>query len=408
MLPAIVVNAYQRPSALERLLASLRGADYPDGARIPLVISIDGGGDPEVRTLADRFEWPFGDKRVIVADQNLGVVQHFFVCGDLSREYGSIIYLEDDLLVSPVFYHFAAQALPFYGPDSRVGGVSLYALWFNGYTQQPFVPLEDGSDVFFLQVPYTQGLAVTRAQWERFVAWLESEAHAPRLDLPLHQAWLHFRDAHDWFPMLARFVIATDRFWVYPRLSLTTGFGDAGEHFSAPTTFFQVPLQRSKTRFALNSLDDSLAAYDSFFEMRPERLDRLTSALRAYDYDVDLYATKSRRQLHSTYALTTRPCRKPVASFALSMWPMEANVVHAVPGCDIHLCRAADLQWDRLSRLVTWRRHQLFFTRGRPPGVRTRLKLALAAFVQKLRRDPGRPVASRAEIFRALDKREPG
>jgi hypothetical protein len=41
MNPAIVVNAYNRPQALARLLDSLQAARYPDGVPIPLVISLD-------------------------------------------------------------------------------------------------------------------------------------------------------------------------------------------------------------------------------------------------------------------------------------------------------------------------------------------------------------------------------
>ncbi len=103
-------------------------------------------------------------------------MQHFFACGDLTQRYEAIVYLEDDLTVSPVFYAYAAQALSFYQQDDRVAGCSLFGLWFNGYTQQPFVPLPDGSDAFFVQVPYTQGLAFTAAQWARFEAWRHSPA----------------------------------------------------------------------------------------------------------------------------------------------------------------------------------------------------------------------------------------
>ena len=51
--PTIVIPAYNRPAALQRLLASLLRADYP--ADVRLVIAIDGGG-----------EWETGDRKSVV------------------------------------------------------------------------------------------------------------------------------------------------------------------------------------------------------------------------------------------------------------------------------------------------------------------------------------------------------
>ena len=382
MQTAIVVNAYNRPAALARLLNALRHAHYPAGGDVPLIISIDRGGSAEVSTIADQFDWPFGAKQVLARDQHLGLLQHFFACGDLTEQYESIIYLEDDLLVSPVFYDYAAQALTFYRDEERIAGVSLYGLWFNGYTQQPFVPLADGADVFFVQVPYTQGLALTRAQWANFTAWRKSSAALAAPNVPLHEAWSRF-DREDWFPVFARYVIITDRYFVFPRVSLTTGCGDAGTHFAQASRFFEVPLQRGKCRYDFKSLAEADAVYDSFFELQPDRLNRLTDQLRNYDYAVDLYATKSQSNLRTEYVLTSRRCARPIKSFGKSRWPLEANVIEPVPGADIHLCRTEDVRWDGLSRLMTWYGNTDFFARGRTPRLSTVLKLMLAKVVAR-------------------------
>src|SRR5512139_2079529 len=198
---AIVVNAYNRPAALARLLASLQQAVYPADGPVPLIISIDRGGSHDVRTLADDFVWPHGPCEVIVQEQHLGLVQHFFACGDLTRRYDALIYLEDDLTISPVFFAYASQALSFYQHSDQVAGLSLFGLWFNGYTQQPFMPLADGADAFFVQVPYTQGLAFTRTQWANFDEWRHSPLASAPPRVPWHAAWAQF-DREDWFPLL--------------------------------------------------------------------------------------------------------------------------------------------------------------------------------------------------------------
>ena len=377
MHPAIVVNAYNRPAALARLLAALQQANYPRAAEVPLIISIDCGGSEQVWQIAADFAWPHGPKEVIGREQHLGLVQHFFACGSLAERFDGIIYLEDDLAVSPVFYAYASQALSFYQDEDQVAGLCLFGLWFNGYTQQPFVPLADGSDAFFVQVPYTQGLAFTHAQWARFEAWRHSAAAAAPVSVPLHEAWSRF-DREDWFPLLARFVITTNRYWVFPRVSHTTGWGDAGTHFARASRFFQVPLERGKQQYYFKPLAEAIAVYDSFFEMQPESLNRLTDQLCSYDYAVDLYATKSRANLPAEYVLTSRRCHKPIASFGKLAWPLEMNIVEHVPGAEISLCRTADLRWDRLSRLQTWYDNYRYFTRGRLPSMKTLLKLALA------------------------------
>ena len=309
-------------------------------------------------------------------------MQHFFACGDLTQRYEAIVYLEDDLTVSPVFYAYAAQALAFFRRDDRVAGCSLFGLWFNGYTQQPFVPLPDGSDVFFVQVPYTQGLAFTVEQWARFEAWRHSPAMTVPPTVPLHEAWSHF-DREDWFPLLARFVITTDRYFVFPRVSQATGWGDAGTHFSWASRFFHVPLQRGKLVYDFKTLDEADAVYDSFFELQPDRLNRLTDQLRGYDYTLDLYATKLPVNLRAECVLTSRRCRNPVVSFGKTAWPLEMNIVERVPGADIALCRTRDVRWDRLANLHLWRSQHEYFARGRLPKVTTVLKLLAARALQR-------------------------
>ena len=337
--------------------------------------------------LADNFAWPHGPKEVILQEQHLGLVQHFFTCGDLTQRYDAIVYLEDDLTVSPVFYAYASQALSFYQPDDRIAGLSLFGLWFNGYTQQPFVPLADGSDAFFVQVPYTQGLAFTRAQWADFAAWRHSPLATAAPSVPLHEAWSRF-DREDWFPLLARFVITTDRYFVFPRVSHTTGWGDAGTHFAQASRFFQVPLQRGKQHYDFNPLDDSVAVYDSFFELQPDRLNRLTDRWRGYDYTLDLYGIKSRSNLaRCAWSMPSLhgPADNPIASFGKTLWPIEMNVVEQVPGTEIRFCRTEDIRWDRLARLQLWHSNYEYFARGRTPRMTTVLKLALAKLLRRVR-----------------------
>src|SRR5207244_11395366 len=143
--PAVVVLAHNRPRALERLLASIAEGAYPPAGNVPLIVSIDAGGSPDVRRLAEAFPWSHGQKRVIVAEAHLGLVEHFHRAGALAKEYGSVILLEDDLVVSPPYYVYATGAFAFYRDENRIAGESLYTLWFAGYNPLPLVPLPENS-----------------------------------------------------------------------------------------------------------------------------------------------------------------------------------------------------------------------------------------------------------------------
>lgn len=150
--PAIVIVAFDRLASLKRLLTGISNAQYPH-KNIPLVISIDGGGDPLVISYAKEFEWKFGSKEVICHDENLGLKAHIHECGDLTAKYGSIILFEDDLYPSPVFYPYSQQALGFFSEESSIGGISLYSYQYTEAGFYPFEAIDDGFDNYFLQLP---------------------------------------------------------------------------------------------------------------------------------------------------------------------------------------------------------------------------------------------------------------
>ncbi len=385
MNPAVVVNAYNRPASLARLLSSIRSASYPAVHSIPLVISLDDSANhPDVAEVAERFEWPCGPKEVIRRPRQLGLKGHFYACGDLSEKYGSIIYLEDDLMVSPVYYQYASQALAFYQTDARIGGISLYSLWFNGYTHDPFIPYQDGAEVFFLQLPYTQGLAFTTAEWSGFRLWQKDQKGCVDPTRLLHESWSHFK-TDEWFPEWTAYLAAVDRYFVYPRVSLSTGMGDPGAHFSRASLQFQTPLLHEKQIFQFRSFDDSYAVYDSYFEMMPTRLNRLTGRFLEYDYCVDLNATRSRAAIPSAYVLTTRRGKRPLFTFAKTLLPPEANVIEGIAGEGIVFCRKGDLRWDWRAELLTRQDNQEYFSHGRSPSLKAWVRSKVARLLKDVR-----------------------
>jgi len=376
MQPAIVIPAYNRPHTLARLLASLETASYPSETKIPLIISIDPEGDlanQSVLAVAESFEWSHGPKEIISHPAHLGLLENFYFCGNLTRKFGSIIFLEDDSVVSPVFYYYAAQTLEHFQNDIHIGGISLHRYAYNGYIHYPFMPLADGTDVFFMQVSSIMGQAWSQAQWDKFTNWRSSPStNTQNSNNALHASWSKFA-TDDHFPILTKYLTSTSSYYVFPQISLTSGFGDTGTHFKSSTSYFQVPLLYTQTVFRFPELKESNLIYDSFMEILPECLKRMASVLDEIDFAVDLHATKTLSQLNAPYTLTIRPCQRALKTFALSMKPMEANLIYNSSGADINLCHTSDLLWGKHSTSQIQRKLHHYFSNTHQTGVKNTL-----------------------------------
>ena len=360
----VVIAAHARPPSLARLLASLDRAHHDD--KTDLVISIDGGAPLETQVLdaARSFHWPHGSCDVVHRPR-LGLVDHFLACGDLTEERGPIVLLEDDLVVGPGYHRWATLALACAEGQADVAGVCLSAPWFDGYRHLPFEPIDDGSSGFYAQVPWFHGMAWTPRQWKEY------RAHVTPKGTPLHR---HFDKltSTEWFPEFTRYLVATNRYYLLPRVAHATNWCDPGEHFSRPSDFFQVPISLG-TRPPLSPLlvEEALAVYDDHMELDAERLKSLCPSLDRYDLAVDLLGVRDLSRLDTEWVITTKPARRIERSWGATMRPLPMNLAYDVSGSDIHLAPTADVIAgpiaERRSRSVLVRHHH----RGRSPGLRS-------------------------------------
>lgn len=328
---AIVVVAYNRAASLERLLHSLAGV-YGTDRDIPLVISIDKGDNTDVVSVAERFVWEPGEKRVLCREENMGLKKHVLSCAALAGEYGNIIMLEDDLLVSPRFYEYAKAALAFTKGREDIGGISLYNHLFNVHVREPFEAVDDGYDNWYFQIASSWGQAWSAAQWSAFAAWLKEHGEEPVAAENVPENISSWSDK-SWLKLYTKYLIDTDRYFIYPRISLTTNFSDAGAHSRRTETDLQVPLAGAGVRpYVFSTPEQSGAVYDAFFENT-----RLAAGLglKETELDVDLYGYK---RLSRRYVLTSRvlDC-KVVTSFGCSLRPMDANILYQMEGDDFRL-----------------------------------------------------------------------
>lgn len=328
---AIICVGYNRIKSMKRLLGSLLNAEYPSND-IPLIISIDCSGDEELYNFVRDFEWPYGEKYVNIQKERLGLRNHIYQCGDLSQYFKAIILLEDDLFVSPYFYHYAEQAIDKYGDVEDIAEISLYRNDSNGYAGFPFSPMQNGADVFLWHDVSTWGEIWTPSMWKSFVYWRDhicSEDIIKRVDMPDRiKGW-----TRAWSKYYNAYVISTGKHVLYPYVSLSTNFSDAGEHGGDSKGEVQVDMMYGKRTYIMPSVRD-LVRYDIYDnnEAIPEWI-----GYSPEDLCVDLYGINTniygRRYILSSRCLPY----KVLKSYALCMRPIEMNIKYSLEGTGLFL-----------------------------------------------------------------------
>lgn len=339
--PVIIIVTYNRPASLLRLLDSIAKARF-DEKKVKLIISIDQSHSDLCLTVAEKFKWPHGEKEIIKHETHFGLKKHILSCGDLTEKYGSAILLEDDMFVSPYFYLYACEAGSFYDADQRIAGISLYNYQLSESTFYPFQAIDDNSDVYFMQVASSWGQLWNKNQWLDFKDWLNHHQELNSVDI-LPNYILEWGQ-HSWKKHFIHYLIATGKFFVFPRLSLTTNFEEPGTN-SNTKNVFQVPIQISDKVYVFKKCEDSGAKYDAWFEIYPECLNRLNPELSTYDYAVNLYGSKQNKTIQNKYVLTSAQKGNAILSFTSELFPLESNVIVGLKGASIGLYKGADKQW---------------------------------------------------------------
>ncbi len=333
----IVVVAYDREACLERLLNSLNRAIYP--VDVKLIISIDGGGAQSVREVADKFNWEHGEKKVIELESNLGLRKHVIRCGRLTQEYDGIILLEDDLYVSPDFYGYVQSVQNKYRCDKNITGVALYTTSYNETACLPFSSLDDGYDVFFMQLSCSWGQSWLAHQWKDFDDWYALNGDSDLTDDKSLPPNVLLWPGTSWKKYYIKYSIENNMYFVYPRVSLATNFGDPGVHHIG-TKLFQVPLLYSglkNVEFRLPDFNESIAIYDAFCEVLPEIIMRKYPQLERYDFEVDLYGMKNKKNILKEFVLSKQKFSEYIASFGRHLKPQEMNIYEGIKGTEFFI-----------------------------------------------------------------------
>lgn len=331
---AIIITAFNRPKALSNLLKSLSGIRCD--SQISLIISIEYGGTDEVYRIANDFKWIHGEKIIIEHKQKLGLRNHFIWVGNQTQKYKNVIFLEDDLIVSPELLNFADASISYYASDDNVAGLCLYNPILCEFNGSKFYQNQDGYDVYFLQHPYWGNIWM-KDKWMEFKDWLKN--YEPNYSI-LPQQVSNWKDT-SFKKVFIQYLIETKKYIVVPRVSIVSNNGEIGLHNSAGLYQYQVVLMNERINYRFCNCNQSKAVYDAFMEIVPGILKQYNPSLKEYDFEVDLQG--NRHTYSKEYVLTTRPTKNKVMSFSSLMKPMENGVIYSAPGDGIILSRSNDV-----------------------------------------------------------------
>lgn len=342
--PVIVAVGYNRVDSMKRLLTSIVNADYSGFSDITLIISIDESNMSDaVERVSEDINWKYGKKIIRRFPERQGLRKHIIACGDLSKEYGAVILLEDDLVVSKFFYQYTVTAHDFYSENKKICGISLYSHGRNQFTNERFIPSETEYDVFLGQMVVTWGQSWTREQWVQFKKYyIENENQ-----LPVHNDRIPdeiSRWNRSWGKYYASYMVEYDKYYVYPYRSLTTCFANVGEHNrkTRNLTVSQVPLLNSKKEFKFGLLD-FLIVYDSFYE-RVLSQNQIVNGIKGNDICFDLSGMKRNVQGRGFVITNEKFNDKALFSFGLDFKPVEMNILEDNCGDFFFLYKSEDVE----------------------------------------------------------------
>lgn len=327
---AIIAVGYDRLSSMKRLLTSLQNAVYPSDVDIPLVISIDCSGNSELYSYVNNFKWENGEKYVVIHEKRLGLKNHIFKCGDMSKLFKAIVLFEDDLYSSKYFYYYVKQTVDYYYDDSNIAQISLYNNEMNGYVGLPFKPLYNGFDVYASQDVSTWGECWTDRMWDEFCRWKDCNQNIDLEAMEIPEEVKTWKNA--WSVYFIAYIVSTHKYILTPYVSLSTNFNDAGTHNLSGNSFVQVCLLDGKCQFRLGPFD-SLIKYDVFYNnlMTYKWLD-----MGIEELSLDYYNFRGRK--HNRYLLSSgRMPYKVIRSYGSQLRPIELNVREKIAGCSLFL-----------------------------------------------------------------------
>jgi len=279
-LAPIAFFAYKRPEHTRRALESLsqnEGAAsselfiYCDAARRPE----DAEAVKEVREVARSEHW-CGKVNVIEHENNVGCADSIiYGVTQICQQYGRVIVLEDDLILSPYFLNYMDTALDLYRDENQVMQISGYMF--------P-VDLKDAkTDALFLPFTNSWGWATWQRAWKEFDP--EMKGYEKLKSNKKLRSQFDLNNSYEYFSMLEaqlngeidawdiRWYLSTfmlNGLTLYPKKSLVKniGFDGSGTHCGVSSSLDTEIYQDRILSMPTNTLSDNKVANIVFAYLR--------------------------------------------------------------------------------------------------------------------------------------------
>lgn len=159
----IALFTFKRPEHTRRTLESLaQNAEFFESA---LFVYCDGARNEGEAVLVEQTrklvrDWPHPNKTIVERDRNWGLANSVIEgVTQLCEQFGRVIVVEDDLVVSPIFLNYLNAALVRYADEPKVMQVSGYMF-----------PIEIGgsNEAHLLPITSTWGWATWNRAWKNF------------------------------------------------------------------------------------------------------------------------------------------------------------------------------------------------------------------------------------------------
>jgi hypothetical protein len=345
--PVIVVLAFNRPKSLSRLLESIKEADYH--VRAKLIISLEGGASDEVLKISNQFNSYDLDKTIIKRKEKLGLRNHVLTCGDLVKEFGAVIILEDDLIVDKYYYRFACDSLQYYKEDNHVAGVALYSHEYNQFSDLPFRPMRNGYGTYPMQLPCSWGQCWTDKQWSNFRDWYKDKTKSDLNSIIGLPDYVKSWPDSSWKKFFHGYIVEQDLCFMYPYESYSTNCSDeGGTHIIKGSNAHQVQMATAERPYFIPNFcpsENKEVFYDAFMEAGGDFVYR-SLGIDRNDVTIDLQGIKPMKLLSKkALTITVKQVKNGLNYYDLKFKPIEFNLLNiSEKKSDICLVKTKDLK----------------------------------------------------------------
>lgn len=280
----VVVFAYKRADKITACMESLQSnidansTDvyiYSDGARSEKDINEVQEVRSYLRNLQD--EHPFKNLTVIEQSKNKGLANSIIDgVTDIISKYGSVIVVEDDLILAKNFLVYMNSALEYYGDDMRYGSIS-------AFTENLSVLASYDKDVYVLKKGDCWGWATWKNRWDMadwklstfssYVKNKQKRNEFSHLQFDLEdQLWWQYEGKSDtWAARWLYSMYMNDMWTVYPKNTLVTnnGLDGSGENCNEETMRSGAPISDTSdtaTVIRLEKLEPSEALQQEIYK----------------------------------------------------------------------------------------------------------------------------------------------